>query len=365
MKMKMRSALPFVAMVVGQIAQVGLTLAGKKAIATGMHNFSYVFYSNALASLILLPASFLIHRSANRPALTLSVAGGFLVLGILGICFFLSIHFFSSFLVQVVGYAGLTYAPATVATAILNLIPGFTFVLAIIFGIERFDYGGWALWAKIIGTLVSVVGAIIVTVYTGPAIITSSLSSITPQHLLGQSSDWILGGVLMLIDSVLAAFFIIAQALILKKYSAVLILMLAYCSIITFLSLLASLSLEHDLSAFSLQSKTRLLAILYAGFFGAGFQITIGAWCVKMKGPLFVAMFHPLGIVIAAIMGVIFLGDSLYLGCLLGSLVIVIGFYGVILGKAKEDKIVEANMVGSLKSPLLQDGNEEPNVLLP
>ncbi|XP_024989651.1 WAT1-related protein At3g28050-like [Cynara cardunculus var. scolymus] len=353
MKMKMRSALPFVAMVVGQIAQVGLTLAGKKAIATGMHNFSYVFYSNALASLILLPASFLIHRSANRPALTLSVAGGFLVLGILG------------FLVQVVGYAGLTYAPATVATAILNLIPGFTFVLAIIFGIERFDYGGWALWAKIIGTLVSVVGAIIVTVYTGPAIITSSLSSITPQHLLGQSSDWILGGVLMLIDSVLAAFFIIAQALILKKYSAVLILMLAYCSIITFLSLLASLSLEHDLSAFSLQSKTRLLAILYAGFFGAGFQITIGAWCVKMKGPLFVAMFHPLGIVIAAIMGVIFLGDSLYLGCLLGSLVIVIGFYGVILGKAKEDKIVEANMVGSLKSPLLQDGNEEPNVLLP
>ncbi|KAI3733544.1 hypothetical protein L6452_12987 [Arctium lappa] len=349
----MKSALPFVAMVVGQVAQVGLTLAGKKVIATGMHNFSYVFYSNALASVILLPASFLIHRSRNRPALTLSVAGGFLVLGILG------------FLVQVVGYAGLTYAPATVATAILNLIPGFTFVLAIIFGVERVDYGGWAMWAKIIGTAVSVVGAIIVTVYTGPAIITSSLTSITPQHLLGQSSDWILGGVLMLIDCVLAAFFIIAQALILKKYSAVLILMLAYCSIITVLSLLASLMLEHDLSAFSLQSKTRLLAILYAGIFGAGFQLTIGAWCVKMKGPLFVSMFHPLGIVIAAIMGVIFLGDGLYLGCLLGSVVIVIGFYGVILGKAKEDKIVESNMVESLKSPLLQDDTEEPSVLLP
>ncbi|XP_023736290.1 WAT1-related protein At3g28050 [Lactuca sativa] len=353
MKMKMKGTLPFLAMVIGQIAQVGLTLAGKKAIETGMHNFSYVFYSNFFASLILLPTSFLIHRSSNRPPLTLSVAGGFLVVGILG------------FLVQVVGYAGLTYASATVATAILNLIPGFTFILAIIFGVERLDHGGVTKWAKIIGTLVSILGAIIVTFYTGPAIITSHLTLVAPQHLLGQSSEFILGGVLMLIDCVLAALFIIAQAVILKRYSAVLILMLAYCSIITVLSLLASLILEHDLSAFSLQSKTRFLAILYAGCFGAGFQLTIGAWCVKMKGPLFVAMFHPLGIVIAAIMGVIFLGDSLYLGSLLGSGVIVIGFYGVMWGKGKEDRIVEGNMIESSKTPLLQDDIHDDNVMLP
>ncbi|KAL4574112.1 hypothetical protein LXL04_020936 [Taraxacum kok-saghyz] len=354
MKIQMKSTLPFLGMVIGQIAQVGLTLAGKKAITSGMHNFSYVFYSNFLASLILLPTSFLVHRSPNRPPLTLSVAGGFLVVGILG------------FLVQVVGYAGLTYASATVATAILNLIPGFTFILAIIFGVERLDYGGLSMWAKIIGTLVSVLGAIIVTFYTGPTIITSRLTSIAPHHLLGESSsDWILGGVLMLIDCVLAALFIIAQAVVLKKYSAVLILMLAYCSIIAVLSLLASLIWEHDLGAFSLQSKTRLLAILYAGCFGAGFQVTIGAWCVKMKGPLFVAMFHPLGIVIAAIMGVIFLGDGLYLGCLLGSGVIVIGFYGVMWGKGKEDRIVEGNMVESSRSFLLQDDTQEHNVMLP
>jgi len=32
------------------------------------------------------------------------------------------------------------------------------------------------------------------------------------------------------------------------------------------------------------------------------------------KGPLYVAMFKPIGIVFAAIMGISFLGDSLYLG---------------------------------------------------
>ncbi|KAI3670664.1 hypothetical protein L1987_87748 [Smallanthus sonchifolius] len=341
MKMKMKSALPFAAMVVVQIAQVGLTLAGKKAIETGMNNLTYIFYTNAIASLLLLPPAFFIYRSPNRPTLTISVAGGFLGLGILG------------FLMQVIGYVGITYASATEATAILNLIPGFTFLFAIIFGVEKLGHGGLA---KIIGTLVSVIGAITVTLYTGPAIITPRLGSVAPQHLLGQSSDFILGGLLMLIDSMLSALFIIAQALILKKYSAVLIMVLASCSSATVLSLFTSFILEHDLSMFNLQSETRLLAILYSALFGGCFQIAIGSWCVKMKGPLFVAIFQPLGIVIAAILGVLFLGDGLYLGCLVGSAIIVIGFYGVMWGKSKEESIVE---VGSSNSPLLQQNSSD------
>ena len=40
----------------------------------------------------------------------------------------------------------------------------------------------------------------------------------------------------------------------------------------------------------------------------------VQTWCIKRKGPVFVAIFKPLGIGIAAIMGVIFLGDTLYIG---------------------------------------------------
>nr|GEU69738.1 WAT1-related protein At3g28050-like [Tanacetum cinerariifolium] len=264
----MKGALPFVGMVVNNVAQVGSTLAAQKAIATGMHTFSFIFYSNALAFLILLPAAFLVHSR--------------------------------SFLAEVIGYAGITYVSATVATAILNLIPGFTFVFALIFGVERLDYGGSA---KLIGTLVTVVGALVVTFYKGPTIITYRLSSITPQYL-DQSSHWILGGVLMLIDSVIAALFVVAQALTLKKHSSMLIWMLAYRSITAVLAFLASLILEHDLSALVYGLKQGYFVILYSGFFGCGFQITIGAWCMRMKGPLFVVMFQPLGIAIAAIIGV-------------------------------------------------------------
>lgn len=61
-RMEMKSAVPFLAMVAVQFAQVALMVVSKKAMATGITNFTFVFYSNAIASLILLPSSFLIHR---------------------------------------------------------------------------------------------------------------------------------------------------------------------------------------------------------------------------------------------------------------------------------------------------------------
>lgn len=44
------------------------------------------------------------------------------------------------------------------------------------------------------------------------------------------------------------------------------------------------------------------------------FRIGVHVWCLHKKGPVYVAMFKPLGIVIAAALGVLFLGDALYLG---------------------------------------------------
>ena len=48
--------------------------------------------------------------------------------------------------------------------------------------------------------------------------------------------------------------------------------------------------------------------------FGYVFQVGAITWCVHQKGPVFVAMFKPVGIVVAIAMGVIFLGDTFYMG---------------------------------------------------
>nr|GMD62005.1 WAT1-related protein At3g28050-like [Ipomoea batatas] len=55
-----------------------------------------------------------------------------------------------------------------------------------------------------------------------------------------------------------------------------------------------------------------------------------------MKGPLYVAMFKPLGVVIAATLNLIFLADALHLGSIIGSIIIIVGFYMVMWGMSRE-----------------------------
>jgi hypothetical protein len=50
------------------------------------------------------------------------------------------------------------------------------------------------------------------------------------------------------------------------------------------------------------------------GVFGSAFQVGVSTWCLHKTGPVFVAMFKPLGIVIAAAVSIICLRDTLYLG---------------------------------------------------
>ena len=59
---KMKSVAPYLGMVIAQTAQVGLIIVSKEAMSNGMSKYVFVTYSNALASLILLPTSFLAHR---------------------------------------------------------------------------------------------------------------------------------------------------------------------------------------------------------------------------------------------------------------------------------------------------------------
>ncbi|GER32829.1 nodulin MtN21 /EamA-like transporter family protein [Striga asiatica] len=347
---------PYVGMVTVQFAQVGLMLAGKLAMSNGMTPFTFASYSNALASLILLPLSFVIYRSA-LPPLFLTFVCGFFLLGFIG------------FIVQILGYAGILFASATLSITILNLIPGFTFVFAVIFSNTTV--------AKSIGTLVAVVGALIITLYQGPPImgfsshVSNNASSFhIPTNT--NSSAWLIGGLLLIIDCVVSALFIIAQAMVLRKCHAELILMLFYSCFIAILSALVSLIVEKDLNAWNLKPKMRLIPVIYSAFFGNTFQVSIIMWCVRRKGPVFVSLFHPLGVIFAIALGIIILGEALYLGSLIGSIVTVVGFYCVIWGKAKEAKMTKddegstKNMESNDKrAPLLQNIISEGRIISP
>ncbi|GLU03060.1 hypothetical protein SLE2022_202780 [Rubroshorea leprosula] len=345
--MEKKLVLPVVGMVMAECAQVGLMIVGKAAMSHGMSNFIFVFYSNALASLILLPSAFLFHRS-ERPQLTFSILCGFFLLGLLG-CF-----------AQIFGYAGIYYSSATLGTAMLNLIPGVTFILAIVFRMEKPCLRSSSFQAKLLGTMVSIAGAFIVTFYKGPALLLTLSPSNSPHQLLLQHSNWVVGGFLLAADCLFASAWLITQASILKKFPAELIVVFFYCFFVTIQSAIICLVMERDISAWSFKPDVRLIALLYSAVFGSAFQLGISTWCLHRTGPVFVSMFKPLGIIISVVMGVIFLGDSFYLGSLIGAIVIVLGFYSVMWGKAKEEKMgVDAGVTklesGSQNAPLLSD----------
>ncbi|PNX79700.1 auxin-induced protein 5ng4-like, partial [Trifolium pratense] len=92
--------------------------------------------------------------------------------------------------------------------------------------------------------------------------------------------------------------------------------------------------------------------------FGKFLGCAIYAWAIHLKGPVYVTLFKPLSIVIAVVMGILFLGDTLHVGSIIGATIISIGFYTVMWGKATEEK---EDGFGSKESqpienvPLLQD----------
>ncbi|CAL5441222.1 unnamed protein product [Camellia sinensis] len=324
---------PFAAMVMVECFDVGLTTLSKGAMSGGMSHFVFVVYSNALATLILLPASTFLDRK-KRPPLTLSLLCKFFFLSLIGIT-----------VMQNCVFTGINYSSPTLGSAMSNLIPAFTFLLAVMFRMERLDLGSTRSRVKIMGTLVSISGALIVTLYKGtpigslPVQSPSPSSQDSPFKMLATESNWVLGGLFLATASLSVSIWNTSQAAILKGYPSELTIVAFYCLFGTIQCAVLTLFAErNNPNAWKLSPDIELISVIYSAVFGSVVTFSVVTWCIHKKGPVFVAMFKPISIAIAAILGVIFLGDTLYVGSIIGAIVIVMGFYGVIWAQSKEEK---------------------------
>ncbi|KAH7528499.1 WAT1-related protein At4g15540 [Ziziphus jujuba] len=354
MKTWLLESLPIVAMVVIQILDVGLTTISKAAMSKGMSRFVFVVYSNALATLILLPYALIFERK-RRPPLTFSLLCKFFLLSLCGIS-----------LMQNCVFTGVNYSSPTLASALSNLIPAFTFLLAIIFRMENLDLKNSKFQIKILGTLVSISGALIIIFYKGPTIGTLPDSSTENGHplkpsystMLATTNNWVIGGIFLVIAGLSNSVSIISQAAILKNYPSEMTVVSFYCLFGTIQCGAFSLAVERDPNAWRLTPDVQLASVFYSAIAGSVLTFSVQMWCIQKKGPLFVAMFTPLGIAVAALMSGIFLGDSLHVGSVIGAVIIVIGFYGVMWAQKNREKSVthevDRQQSSSLqKTPLL------------
>ncbi|KAI3407358.1 WAT1-related protein, partial [Psidium guajava] len=297
-----------VGMIVVVLAQASNMVVMKMAMSDGINKYTMAFYSNALSSLVLLPSPFIIsRRSGSCPPLSFSVLRKIFLLALIG---------FSS---QICGYAGIDYSSPVLGMAMMNLIPAFTFILAIISRMEKVNWQSSSSQAKLVGTIASILGAFVVTLYKGPPILPSPSppSPVRPRHLgflLSWQSNWILGGFLLAAEAFSMSLWYIGQAFVLKDYPVVLNLMFYLIFFTTILSGLFSFVVVREPQLWILKIDAGLLAILYSALVAGVFRVTLCTWCLKETGPVYVSMFKPLGIVFAVGLGFIFLGEMLHLG---------------------------------------------------
>ncbi|XP_057491211.1 WAT1-related protein At5g40230-like [Actinidia eriantha] len=331
--------LPFVAMVFVEGVFVGLNTLFKAASLKGMSYNVFIVYSCATATLFLLPFAFFSHRGSGLPPLKFSTFLKICLLGLFG------------FLAQIFGFKGIEYSSPTLASATSNLIPAFTFVLAIFFRLEKLDLTSSSTQAKIIGTVVSISGALIVVLYKGPSIVTiNSVSNVSYSWGLSPS-NWAMGGLFLAADYLLLSVWFIVQAKIMKEYPAELVVVFLFNLCATILSAPVCFIADMNFNNWIVISDIGWVAIMYSSLMASCFGTLVHTWGVRVKGPVYIALFKPFAIVIAAVMGFIFLGESLYLGSVVGAVVISVGFYVVMWGKAKEEMGEEFGVMNSLESP--------------
>ncbi|KAH1161823.1 hypothetical protein AAZX31_01G055600 [Glycine max] len=150
---------PYVAMLFIQFVYAGMALLSKAAISKEMSPYVFVVYRQAFASVALSPFAFFDSKQSAPLSCNL-------------LCKLLC----KLFLVSLVGltassnlyYVSINYTTATFAAAATNTVPAITFIMAVLIRMESISVKRVHGLAKILGSVLSLAGAITFALVKGP-----------------------------------------------------------------------------------------------------------------------------------------------------------------------------------------------------
>ncbi|WJX85839.1 hypothetical protein P8452_68233 [Trifolium repens] len=306
--------LPIIVMLLIQFIFAGQTLGTRIALLEGMSPRVFVVYRSAFATIVLAPFAYLSGRNSGSYSLNLRSFSLIFLTSLIGITMNQNLYF-----------EGLYLASSSVASAICNLLPAITFVIAVLVGMEKVNIRSLRTIAKIVGTIICVSGAVCIALLKGPKLLNAE--NIPSKSILGLASEsdenWLLGCLSLLGCIVAWSIFLILQVPAYASHPNYLSLSAWMCFMATLQSAAVTLFLEPNLNAWKINSVLQLGCSIYAGVM------------------------------------------EIYVGSLIGAIGVIIGLYIVLWGKAEDvvdvqEKIEPKSMVNETEEAYSKTDLEEP-----
>ncbi|KAL4385376.1 hypothetical protein GQ457_15G011560 [Hibiscus cannabinus] len=343
---------PFIVMIAIDFSFAVVNILLKKVLEDGMNHLVLITFRLSISTIFLAPIGYFWERN-SRPKLTPRI-----------LCYLFFSAIVGASLTQYFFLLGIQYTSATFACAFVNMVPVITFIMALPFRIETVNLKSKSGRAKILGSVICVGGALLLTLYKGrPLFEHSHTMAPTIAHAVKLSSSrraerWTIGCLALIVGTLLWSSWFIIQSYVGRRYPC----QFSSTAIMSFFgaiqSAALSLLINRDLSMWVLKGKVEIITVLYAvsmvflvlalqiliewqqgvgeGMVGSGLSYVGMAWCVKKRGPVFTAAFSPLVQILAAMLDIPILHEQLNLGSLLGSIVVIIGLYILLWGKNRE-----------------------------
>ncbi|CAN6202139.1 unnamed protein product [Urochloa humidicola] len=320
---------PYLYMVLLMVGFSGMYIVSVASLRRGMSHFVIVVYRNFVATVLMTPFALIFERGVRpkmTPIIFLKVMGLVLLEPVLD---------------QNMYYLGAKLTSAGFASALVNILPAVTFLMALLLRMEKLRLRSLHSQAKIFGTVCTVAGAVLMVLYHGPVVPFPWLSS---AHHAGagaaasQSGASWLNGVAMVIGSCVSwAGFFILQSNTLQSYPAEISLAALICGLGTLMSGAVALVAERgDMSVWVIGFDTRLFTVVYSGIVCSGVAFYVQGIVTRVRGPVFVTAFQPLCMIFTTIMGSTILKEETTMGSVIGAAIIVVGLYALIWGKSKD-----------------------------